>query len=240
MATTMSWSAYLLVHLVIFSWYVFTLSANCSLKSHPGVKSYGGRWKFLTFLNLVLQTVFFGLVVLIDIIHLILPSKNLRCGLPLLLVKLRDAIFTVLAFPLGTFVFLSFWSIYLYDRELVYPKFLDEIIPIWLNHALHTVILPLALLQMYIQPHRYGSKRRGIIGLAIFAALYLGWVMWVHHVTGIWVYPIMDRLSSIGLVIFLGVACVSMAPLYLLGEKLNNKIWRSPTVPAGPQKKKRR
>ncbi|XP_010893603.1 androgen dependent TFPI regulating protein 1 [Esox lucius] len=240
MATTMSWRAYLLVHLVIFSWYIFTLSANCSLKSHPGAKSYGGRWKYLTFLNLVLQTLFFGLVVLIDIIHLILPSKNLRCGVPLFLVKLRDTIFTILAFPLGAFVFLSFWSIYHYDRELVYPKILDDIIPIWLNHALHTVILPLALLQMYIQPHRYGSKMRGILGLATFSALYLGWVLWVHYSAGIWVYPIMERLSPVSLVIFLGVACVSMAPLYLLGEKINNKIWRSPAASTGPQKKKKR
>ncbi|XP_014000908.1 androgen dependent TFPI regulating protein 1 [Salmo salar] len=243
MATTMSWASYLLIHLVIFSWYVFTLSANCSLKSteiHPGAKTFGGRWKYLTFLNLVLQTVFFGLVVLIDIIHLILPSKSLKCGVPLLLVKLRDTIFTILAFPIGTFVFLSFWSIYHYDREMVYPKFLDDIIPSWLNHALHTVILPLALLQMYIQPHRYGSKMRGILGLAFFSAVYLGWVLWVHHAAGIWVYPIMERLSPVGLVIFLGVACITLAPLYLLGEKLNHKIWRSTAGSAGPQKKKKK
>uniref|UniRef100_A0AAZ3PD69 Androgen dependent TFPI regulating protein 1 n=1 Tax=Oncorhynchus tshawytscha TaxID=74940 RepID=A0AAZ3PD69_ONCTS len=188
----------------------------------------------------VLQTVFFGLVVLIDIIHLILPSKSLKCGVPLLLVKLRDTIFTILAFPIGTFVFLSFWSIYHYDREMVYPKFLDDIIPSWLNHALHTIILPLALLQMYIQPHRYGSKMRGILGLAFFSAVYLGWVLWVHHAAGIWVYPIMERLSPVGLVIFLGVACITLAPLYLLGEKLNHKIWRSTAGSAGPQKKKKK
>lgn len=52
----MSWASYLLIHLVIFSWYVFTLSANCSLKSteiHPGARTFGGRWKYLTFINLV-------------------------------------------------------------------------------------------------------------------------------------------------------------------------------------------
>lgn len=39
----------------------------------------------------------------------------------------------------------------------------------------HTVTLPLALLQMYIQPHRYGSKMRGLLGLSVLAVLYLGW-----------------------------------------------------------------
>ncbi len=46
----------LLVHLLIFSWYVFTIWSNCTLQTsdrHPGVRSYGGRWKYLTFINLV-------------------------------------------------------------------------------------------------------------------------------------------------------------------------------------------
>lgn len=58
-------------------------------------------------------------------------------------------------------------------------------------------------------------------------------VLWVHHAAGIWVYPIMERLSPVGLVIFLGVACITLAPLYLLGEKLNHKIWKSTAVSAG-------
>lgn len=30
----------------------------------------------------------------------------------------------------------TFWSLYLYDRELVYPKLLDNFIPQWLNHGM--------------------------------------------------------------------------------------------------------
>lgn len=33
-------------------------------------------------------------------------------------------------------IFLLFWSLFLYDREVVYPKNLDYIIPVWLNHAM--------------------------------------------------------------------------------------------------------
>lgn len=46
----------LFVHLVIFAWYVFTLNANNAIASsgrHPGARAYGGRWKYLTFINLV-------------------------------------------------------------------------------------------------------------------------------------------------------------------------------------------
>ncbi|XP_049319126.1 androgen dependent TFPI regulating protein 1 [Astyanax mexicanus] len=228
----------LLLHVLIFGWYVFTLRENCGLDfkgRHPGVRTYGGRWKYLTFLNLVMQTVFFGFCLFTDLVLAVLPSKNTRSGVPLFLIKVRDGFFTVLAFPVGTFVFISFWALYTIDRELVYPKYLDELIPIWLNHAMHTVILPLVLIQMYIQHHRHPSRLNGILGLALFASLYLAWVLWVHHVSGHWVYPIMARLSPGGLVLFLGASSLSMAPLYLLGEKLNRTIWSQ----TGNQKKKK-
>ncbi|KAL2103914.1 hypothetical protein ACEWY4_000782 [Coilia grayii] len=227
-ASGLGWRSCLCAHLAIFSWYVFTLRTNCSLEiseRHPGARTYGGRWKYLTFINLVMQTVFFGLCVVTDLSHMVV--SNARTGLPSRLLKTRDYFFTVLAFPVGTFVFTSFWSLYAYNRELVYPKFLDDIIPIWLNHALHTIILPLLLVQMYLQPHKYPSRAKGILSLALFVALYLAWVLWVHHVSGIWVYPIMSHLSPVGLAVFLAAASLSMAPVYLLGEKMNQLVGRT-------------
>lgn len=38
--------------------------------------------------------------------------------------------------PPVQFVVFTFWSLYLYDRELVYPKLLDNFIPQWLNHGM--------------------------------------------------------------------------------------------------------
>ncbi|XP_062871512.1 androgen dependent TFPI regulating protein 1 isoform X2 [Trichomycterus rosablanca] len=228
---------YLFVHLVIFGWYVFILKVNCSSvisNKHPGARSYGGRWKYLTFINMVMQTVFFGLCAVTDLVHVVLPRKSATSGFPAFLLTVQDFFFAVLAFPVGTFVFTSFWSIYSYDRELVFPKFLDDIIPTWHNHAMHTVIMPLLLLQMFLQHHRYPSRSKGIFSLAVFVASYLAWVLWVRHASGIWVYPIMAHLSPVGLVLFLAVASLSMAPLYLLGEKISAAIWG----PTGKQKKK--
>ncbi|KAM9444636.1 androgen dependent TFPI regulating protein 1 isoform 1-T1 [Clarias gariepinus] len=232
----------LFAHAVIFAWYVFTLDANCAIARsglHPGARAYGGRWKYLTFINLVMQTVFFGLCVLNDLIRAAFPGKS---SISAFLVSAQDFLFTVLAFPIGTFVFTSFWSIYSYDRELVFPKVLDDIIPTWLNHAMHTVILPLLLVQMFLQHHKHPSRSTGILTLALFVALYLAWVLWVHHVSGIWVYPIMAHLSPVGLVVFLGVSSLSMAPLYLLGEKLSRVVWGSTvcSLKANQKKKKKK
>ncbi|XP_018593070.1 androgen dependent TFPI regulating protein 1 isoform X2 [Scleropages formosus] len=207
-----------LIHFAVFLWYCFILNANCSpelTKTHPGVRSYGGRWKYLTFLNMF----FSG------------PGK-----LTTLLVNIRDFLFTILAFPLGTFVCISFWTLYVIDRKLVYPKYLDDIIPLWLNHAMHTAILLLVLLELYLQPHRYPRRIRAVLCLALFCAAYLAWVLWVHHVSEIWVYPIMAHLSPAGLALFLAASALALLPLYLLGEKLSLKYWTKP----GTQKKKKK
>lgn len=42
----------------------------------------------------------------------------------------------MLLFLLVQFVVFTFWSLYLYDRDLVYPKLLDNFIPQWLNHGM--------------------------------------------------------------------------------------------------------
>ena len=47
---------------------------------------------------------------------------------------------TFLLSPLSSlffqFVSATFWGIYSVDRELIFPKVYDELIPPWLNHAL--------------------------------------------------------------------------------------------------------
>ncbi|XP_005993638.1 androgen-dependent TFPI-regulating protein isoform X3 [Latimeria chalumnae] len=167
----------LLVHLAVFFWYAFTLWQNVSITSplHPGNRTYGGRWKYLTVIDL--------------------------------------------------FVVFTFWSLYIYDRDLVYPKMLDEIIPLWLNHAMHTFILPLLLLETYIVPHHYPSKKMGLLGLTAFCFLYLMWIFWINYASGIWVYPILAKLNTVGLAVFLTVSALIMVPFYLLGEKLNSVFW---------------
>ncbi|XP_028667660.2 androgen dependent TFPI regulating protein 1 [Erpetoichthys calabaricus] len=212
------------IHIVLFCWYVFTVWRNCSITitaKHPGVKTYGGRWKYLTFINLILQTVYFGICILADVTQLWSSVFRHKESL----VKVRDNIFALLAFPVGAFVVLSFWSIYAFDRELVYPIYLDSIIPQWLNHAMHTVILPLLLIELFTTHHRYPSRKKGILGLICFCCVYLIWIFWVRYASGIWVYPILSHLSPVGLVLFLVVAALGLAPLYLLGEYLNTCLW---------------
>eukprot|EP00061_Rhincodon_typus_P015954 g43910.t1 len=106
---------------------------------------------------------------------------------------------------------MSFWILYAYDRELVYPEQLDKIIPTWLNHAMHTVVLVLLMLELFVVQHRWPNHKGCLAVLVTFCSSYLLWVLWIQHRSSIWVYPILEVLSPIGLCIFLTAAVLEVA-----------------------------
>ncbi|KAI1240871.1 hypothetical protein IHE44_0009318 [Lamprotornis superbus] len=157
-------------------------SILCNYKAidMPAHQTYGGSWKFLTFIDLVsasgggrgpapslgppverprpgriagpgarrlrhavIQAVFFGICVLTDLSSLLTRGNDSQEQERQLkkLISLRDWMMAVLAFPVGVFVVTMFWSIYIYDRELVYPKLLDNFIPAWLNHGMVSKVM---------------------------------------------------------------------------------------------------
>lgn len=47
-----------------------------------------------------------------------------------------------------------FWTLWSIDRELVLPEVLDAVVPSWLNHALHTVIIiPVVVELLFCKMH---------------------------------------------------------------------------------------
>ncbi|XP_072366349.1 androgen-dependent TFPI-regulating protein-like [Scyliorhinus torazame] len=125
------------------------------------------------------------------------------------------------------FVVASFWLLFTYDRALVYPEDLDEFIPLWLNHAVHTLVLPLILLELFNTPHQYPKRRIGLLILAIVSISYLLWVLWIYYAAGAWVYPLLGLFNRLGLVLFFSVSLLLVMILYLLGERLTLLTWGS-------------
>ncbi|KAH0619203.1 hypothetical protein JD844_019000 [Phrynosoma platyrhinos] len=123
------------------------------------------------------------------------------------------------------FVAVAFWSLYAYDRELVYPKELDDINPSWLNHSMHTTILPLLFIELFICAHKYPGRIKGILGLGFFAVTYITWILWVHHKSGIWAYPVLEVLSQSGMIVFFSVSFSVLITFYFLGEQLTKWLW---------------
>nr|XP_032808881.1 androgen-induced gene 1 protein-like [Petromyzon marinus] len=223
MAGRSSTTGLLALHAAATAWYGTTVSLHVdNTATLPGSLSYGGHWKYLTFIDLNLQLVYFGICVLVDILALIQGKGGNALQT---LTQLRDKVFATLAFPLAVFVMTSFWTIYAVDRELVYPKQLDGIIPPWQNHAMHTTIVPIALAEMYATRHVYPSKKAGIAILAAFSISYVSWILWVKHYADIWAYPLLTEMNFEARVIFFSSSFIIVIGFYILEEKLNNLFW---------------
>uniref|UniRef100_A0A8C3GB89 Androgen dependent TFPI regulating protein n=2 Tax=Cyclopterus lumpus TaxID=8103 RepID=A0A8C3GB89_CYCLU len=217
MPLNMSWRVY---HVAAFCWYAFVVKCLMAKEGDqlpPGIFVYGGPWKYLTFLNLLLQMSFFGLAALNDLQTL----KKLESTLN----KCKDLLFSVFVFPVGMFVVLLFWTIFAYDRELVYPATIDTFFPPWINHAMHTFVLPVLLGEVLVQPHIYPQTKHALAALGGVGSAYLCWIVWVYLSVGIWVYPLLAHFSTAGLVgfFFLNMSVVTL--LYVLGDKLNCQVW---------------
>uniref|UniRef100_A0AAX7UL26 Androgen-induced 1 (H. sapiens) n=1 Tax=Astatotilapia calliptera TaxID=8154 RepID=A0AAX7UL26_ASTCA len=238
----------------------FSILCHYKALDMPAHQTYGGSWKFLTFIDLVIQAVFFGLCVLIDVSSLLTKGGDSREQERQLrkLIGLRDWMMAVLAFPVGAFVVFTFWSLYLYDRELVYPKLLDNFIPQWLNHGMfkrnlsmnarkmftvlklslpssvplsfaqHTTVLPFIIIEMRTTHHRYPSRLWGLAAVCCFGVGYILWTCWVHQVTGVWVYPVLERIAPVARVAFFSAMMAVIGVFYVLGEILNSYIWEKP------------
>lgn len=204
-----------------------SLLCNFQALEVSSFRTYGGKWKFLTFINLVIQTAFFGICVLTDLSSLLTRgSGNQEQERQLKkLISLRDWMLAIFAFPIGVFVVVMFWTIYAYDRELVYPKLLDNFVPGWMNHGMHTMVLPFILIQMRTSHHAYPSRRSGLATTCTVSVAYILWLCWVHHVTGMWVYPVLEHLGLGARIVFFGSGIILVSFIYLLGEVLNSYIW---------------
>lgn len=173
-----------LFYLLVTSAYVYSFcvydaqlfrDGKYDVMGFPFDSSYGGRAKFLTYNNVALQIIFFSLSTLNAFISLIVSTKvdsTLR--------KLTNFIYVSFAFPFGSLVSIIFWLLYYIDRSLVYPSSLDNIMPSWLNHVLHTLPIIGMLTEAYMTKHTYPSFIKGVSLTAILIVSYISWYIYIN------------------------------------------------------------
>ena len=130
---------------------------------------------------------------------------------------LRDLVFTSLAVPMGGIVCYSFWGVwFLLGRELIFPREMDAIFPNWLNHTVHTSIVPINLLLACMVHHKY-YKNASLITLTYMLA-YCAWLYYIKFQTGFFVYPYMDTFDEVTRLIYIGATAVFSYLLYKFGQ----------------------
>ncbi|EDV33530.1 uncharacterized protein Dana_GF24937 [Drosophila ananassae] len=219
-----------LVHLLAAAqfWYgmyyhYFRVHWPSDLRDEEELKArWGGKFKYLTFLDVILQAIYHSLALLNDIFGSNAVSLKSRSKLR----SIRDYIFAAFAFPVAHNVCLSFWVIYVWDRELIFPSALDAIFPSWLNHVVHTNVALLAIMDLFTCFRRYPSRLAGVTGNMAFIILYIIWLHIVRYFSGEWVYPILEVLPLPLRYLFLALLVGFNLVCYFLGEFVNNIVWK--------------
>jgi len=202
-----------LAGIISFAWSIDQRVNRINMPEELAVKrsKFAGDWKYLTYINMWLQLIFFIIAFLANFV------KSLR--------GVRDLFFASAAFPIGMFVGVMFWSLWAIDRELIFPKALDQVFSLTLNHCMHTTVIPLQIGQLLLVKHAFPSRS---IGFTITAFLCLGYILWVqfiNYMTGHWVYPVLKVLTLEQRIGFF-ILCAGLGGcLYLIGDFLNNTIW---------------
>ncbi|XP_063243849.1 androgen-dependent TFPI-regulating protein-like [Bacillus rossius redtenbacheri] len=139
--------------------------------------------------------------------------------------QMTNYLFCALVFPLTIYVSSTFWIMFAYDRELLYPRALDAASPPWFNHVMHTSILPVALLELALHRHRFPPPRTACLSLAALLAAYGLAMTYVYFRYNVALYPLYPMLNWTQRGLFFAVSVAECSVFYLLGEKLNTLCW---------------
>jgi len=172
---------------------------------------YLGPLKYLTIWDIHFQL----LISFLNVLVVITNSKRLT--------SIRNAVHHGLSLSYGPIVASLFWSLYLIDRRLVFPKELDPIIPPFVNHLLHTLVGITPIINELIT---YNERKSNHFLLFFFTfAAYLFQLLFFGYYLEFWIYPIFEVLSDVGRFVFLGF-CICLGILvYLINGAAHNYIW---------------
>jgi magnesium-transporting ATPase (P-type) len=199
-------------------------------KQNPFASKY---LPFLSYWNIFLQLSYFGICFGHEVLTSATWGENQtspKSKVTAALHKTRDFIFSTLAFPLGLFTTISFWLIYSVNRNLICPVFLDQFYPSWVNHLVHTSCLISQIIEMLTVYHTYPPTKTGVRTTIIFFLCYVAWILFLAFCRGVWIYPVLQKLSPLGRAFFIAVFGILGGTLFVVGGITNEKIWKGTTL----------
>ncbi|XP_028405995.1 androgen-induced gene 1 protein-like [Dendronephthya gigantea] len=206
----------LLFHLLAFG----TLAGDILYQRYNvatvGSQTWAGRLKYLTYIDEVLQSLYFLLSFVADIYLLLKIKANQDKYLGI--VKLQDFMFAVVVLPLGMLVCSVFWSIYAIDRELIYPEILDTIIPKLCNHIMHTAVAIFLILETFLVRHRFPDNTTSLSGIMLVGLSYFFWMVWQKYFLLEWPYPFLDDFTVLHHLAFILICFAFQCSFYFLAK----------------------
>lgn len=130
-----------------------------------------------------------------------------------------------LVFPMSLCLSSLFWMLFLINREFIFPSVYDEYIPLWYNHVMHTNVLIISLIEMYVTYHSYPPMIVGISISTLFSFVYLMHMFRVHDKSELWPYDFLERFTPSRRLVLCGVFLVYVGLCFVGGKVLNMVFW---------------
>lgn len=200
-----------MVHLIGVTYYMTEIHL-------PVHQTYGGRFKFLTFINMLLHFGYFNIAAVTEFHEIIKKRKSH------IFASVCDHMFACFVFPVGTTVSLLFWGLYAADPNSCQTPEEAKQIPALHNHYMHTFPL-VTILELCFIRHEYPTKKKAMVSVVGFAACYILWVLWIAFAADIWVYPFLEKLDALSIAVFFAFSVGVFIFIYHIGEWVAQWRW---------------
>lgn len=160
-------------------------------KNIQDIKRFNMR--YLTSWNMTLQTLYLMLALVFELF--LLNKQKISVKTLENFSKFRGYIFTTLVFPSTMVVAFFFWLFYHLNTEYVLPNGIDDIMPGWVNHSIHTNIIFLPLIEFTLQKMWVPSLKTALTGLTLYSHVYNSFYLFTYFETGKWLYPLYELID---------------------------------------------
>ncbi|XP_014364377.2 androgen-dependent TFPI-regulating protein isoform X1 [Papilio machaon] len=192
------WKTVLHIFSILHHVYVslFAIKMESKLKNSEDLEIqslYTYRVAYLTGWNFAFQTLF----LLLSLVHDVLEWLDKQdCRMAARLRYWRDIIFSGLVVPFTLFVSSMFWCVYAVDRELVFPRAYDDVVPWWFNHCVHTNISVVVLIETLLQARRRPRDfKTEIIAVTVVDVAYAIVYYAIYYFTHRWLYKVFGVMT---------------------------------------------
>ena len=198
----------------------------------PHHLTFGGVWKFLTYISMHTALLSTGYAAVVDFIQLITgafedPDHFVKKVKPPKVFLVRDNLMSYWVFTLGSNVTLLFFGIATIDFQGIHPPEVEKIIPFfgWYNAYIHLFPLVFNITSLLTVNYYFSSFRTTFSCSIIFGFSYLAWMSVVKRYSGYWPYGFLEKLSFVQFAIFVIFVIILFTLLDLLGRKVASMVW---------------
>lgn len=187
---------------------------------------YNNQTRFISCWTFVFQIVYAAIALASDVVTFKKDKKHIEHLQRL--VTIRDVFFSSIIVPYSLVVSTEFWAIYLYDRNLILPSFMNKIISPLSNHIVHTCVVPTVLFEMALRPRKTPKSHKwNLFVLTLVTLVYLCVLLYSYYEGGKWPYPILTYLQgTIYFKIFVIGTLLSLPAWYYMQWCITKIIWR--------------